>query len=86
MTSATGYSIIILLGVAGCGFLSLGIYVLKHIEGFSRWRKLGSRRNLIVEYFNIITNYAKVRSENMGKEGKDKQACVNNILNDAEIA
>ena len=48
MTSATGYSIISFLGVAGCGFLSLGINMLKHIESFSRWKKLESRRNLIV--------------------------------------
>ena len=76
--------------MAGCGFMSLGIHILKHNESFSRWRKLGSRRNLIVsvekiEYFNIFTSYAKVRSENMGKEGKGKQAYMNNIPNDAEI-
>ena len=35
------------LGVAGCGFLSLGINMLKHIESVSRWKKLGSCRNLI---------------------------------------
>ena len=38
-----------------------------------------------MEYFNVITNYTKVRSENMGEEGKGKQACMNNIPNDAEI-
>ena len=57
--SATGYSIISFLGVAGCGFLSLGINMLKHIESFSRWKKLGSRKNLIViveKRWNILIN------------------------------
>ena len=59
VTSATGYSIISFLGAAGCGFLSLGINMLKHIESFSRWKKLGSRRNLIVlveKRWNILIN------------------------------
>ena len=30
-----------------------------------------------MEYFNIITNYAKLRSENMGKEGKgNRYGCI----------
>ena len=39
-----------------------------------------------MEYFDIITNYAKVRGENMGKERKGKQACMNNMPNDVEVA
>ena len=57
MASATGYSIISFLGVTGCGFLVLGVNMLKHIESLFWWKKLGSRRNLIVlvkkmEHFN----------------------------------
>ena len=39
-----------------------------------------------IVYFNVITNYEKVRGENMRREGKGKQVCMNNILNAAEIA
>ena len=57
VTSVTGYSIRSLLGVAGCGFLRLGINMFKYIDGFSRWKELESRGNLLFlvgkrEYFN----------------------------------
>ena len=48
ITSATGCSIIRFLGVAGCGFLSLAINMLKRIKSFSKRKKLGSHGTLIV--------------------------------------
>ena len=47
MTSVTGYSIRSFLDVAGCGSLRFGINILKHIDGFSRSKELGSRGNLL---------------------------------------